>query len=337
MIQKGGGYYRILSDAYSFHPENTSLKFNPRLTFSEWLNNGSGFYTVKEASKKGFVISTSPSEISSALLTEAYFFLNHCYEHLIEISNYKKDDGLRSDSWATVTVYYFGFFAAQSFLRLVGRPTFHLTKNVVNDLITLSPSIDCNLGAGPYLLSQKASGGGAIEDYHLEKQKWKIHDLTWIKVFDYLRDALNSVDKVNEQNEKNLYSLVLDKRLGSLLKSSAWPPIVRAATNYRPGYTYRLLEKVDAVKFKKFLRRNDFTQYDSFLSAFESALSASDDITKINYHVQSMYLLSLAIFGICETLFLEIKRTYRLDKSFDHKRVEVLKKEPHLSELYKFF
>jgi hypothetical protein len=56
-------------------------------------------------------------------------------------------------AWLAVTTYYWGFFAAIAFSRLLGRTTWFLDRPTVTNFQTLAPSPGLGPGAGAYRMS----------------------------------------------------------------------------------------------------------------------------------------------------------------------------------------
>lgn len=326
MIGKGAVYNKILSDAFSFHPIGTRLNLKSRTTFSEWLNSGVGSFGVPSATAKSAIIEAAGTEVSSAVLTEAAFLINHQYEHAIEIFDYKRNGSVRSDTWNVVTIYYFAFFGAQAFLRLVGRPVFQLNDSGVTSIGALAPSGSPKLGAGPYSLEHNRTISINIEEYIVKRKNSRVHDATWLTLFQYFKSVCQGLNIVTDPYEKNLYHLLLDQKLRSIYNSDSWPSSIRSTVNYKPGFSYQLLENGDIVKIKKFLRKNTTEDYDQLLRGLDDSIRKCVIGSDISNHIEVLYFVGLILLILNSMLFEDLSKAYKLQAIFKSKRNAILKK-----------
>ncbi len=156
MIPQGPIYYRIRADVLAAFPDKCKAAVKNRNTFAEWLLNGTASYQVQIINSNEVIFLASVFDISSALLTDVECLFNHCFEHLQEISRFYVDDQPRGDAWNVVTIYYFSFFTAQSFLRLIGSPVIFVGQEHMKQIKSLGGISSGGPGAGAYYMMYPA-------------------------------------------------------------------------------------------------------------------------------------------------------------------------------------
>ncbi len=222
-------------------PAASWAPYQPRRTLAEWLDAGT--FTVISATSRAFRLNVAHDDFSSCVLTDSEALLNHCLEHQNELIRFSDAHRACSDAWAIVTLYYFGFFSAQLFLRLVGSPVLFLDKAFVKKLMEMAPLGSTSPHAGAYWVSSITPVSASHSEIVVEKsQHTTIHDLTWSRSFELIRGLVKQYRGTGKAEEVTLFDALADDLPQFRSRGGQWPASVRAAANYRPGFAYQAVD-----------------------------------------------------------------------------------------------
>lgn len=322
MIPEGPIYQTIRSTVLASFPDKCKAATKNRVTFSEWLLSGLGSYQVTSVSSKEITIASSPFEISSALLTDVECLTNHSFEQLQELSRFYVDSEPRSDAWSVVTIYYLGFFTAQTLLTLIGSPVIFVDKTRLKHIRSLGPNNSPNPGPGSYYLSNVNHLSSTYAEYRFRKSKHLVHDAIWHRLFQYLGSLILNPAIATTAVEVLFYSLLTTNVLHSAYQFHAWPSTVRIKANYSPGFAYLLVESVDAAKSKRLLNHWQEMDEAKLLLNLKSAVAASSPGNKTAFaeHVRLLHDVSQSLFALCRKLYREVLERKSIDRTWEQRR-----------------
>lgn len=325
MIPQGPIYFSIRTDVLSAYPRGCRAGIKNRVTFADWLLNGAGSYSVKSINSNEIVIIAAPYDISSALLTDVESLFNHCFEHLQEMVRFYVDESIRSDAWNVVTIYYFGFFAAQIFSRLIGIPTIYIGQEQIANFKTLGGISKGGPGAGSYRLEKKQNLSAFSAEYQLKRtNNQKIHEATWINVFTYLERQVHNPLLTTAFNEVSFYQSLVTPVLHKIYDGYGWPSVIRTKANYRAGFAYLEVDKNVKAKtkglFEQWKNLNE-TKIVNILTNSISACSPADK-TPFSSHVYLLHSVSQTLFILCRQLYLELLERANINKIWELHRAE---------------
>jgi hypothetical protein len=322
MIPQGPIYSHIRGDVLSTYPEGTRAACRSRTTFAEWLLNGMGSYHVKTVTSNDIIIVATPSDLASSLLADVEFLSNHCFEHLQELARYYVDDQTRSDAWNVVTIYYFAFFSAQIFLRLIGSPTVYVGKEQIQKIKSLAGVTTGGPGAGSYFLEKITDVSASYSEYKIKKTgNQRIHEATWIRLFSYFERLLRNSALSGDVKEVLFYQLLTTKTLHRHY-TNGWPSVIRGIANYRAGFAYLEVEKNLKAKTKKLLTYWKDMDTSKLLNTLNSSVSSCSpsDITDYSNHVRLLHDMAQSLFILTRLLYSELLSRSNIDKTWEHKR-----------------
>lgn len=245
MIPMGPIYRELRSLMLSIYPEDMTAPGSNGVNFSKWISSGS--YLVSRHDSKGVYLVASTQDIGLALLRDVEFLVDACFEQLLDICTHSTSSD-QSAAWGVVTCYYYSFYAAQAFSRIIGRPITYLDEARINTLNAISPT-PMNIGAGSYSVAKVCDVSGTQAEFVLRKSKLRPHDAVWKGVFHLLNDfcithkpSPRSSDIVATQ-EFQLFEALTSKHPFKAFEHGDynWPSEVRYEANYRVGNAYTML------------------------------------------------------------------------------------------------
>lgn len=322
MIPQGPIYQSIRTAVLTAFADRSEASLKKRVTFGDWLLNQLGTYHVKSVGTKDFTIEASQFDISSALLTDVECLTNHCFEQLQELSRYYVDNEPRSDAWNVVTIYYFSFFAAQSFLTLIGSPVIFIDKAHIANIRSLALGTVPNPGAGTYYIHAKTAVSATSAEYQIKRSDLKIHDAVWKKVFDFFSSVLKAPNVSSLTQEVLFYQLLTSKVLQAVYKTESWPSSVRIKANYSPGFAYLLVENADAAKTKNLLTHWQNADEKTVLNNLKAAVAANSGGSKSDFagHVRLLHDITQPLFYLTRLLYSELLERKNISKTWEHRR-----------------
>jgi hypothetical protein len=328
MIQ-GPIYYGLRAKVLENFPKETRATLENHLSFGQWLKEG--MFTVDSVTKRGFVLRAAPQDVASALLTDVELYSNHCFEQIQEIICFANDERLRSDAWNVVTIYYFSYFAANMFLRLIGEPVIFLKREYVSDLVKVSPTPAPTSGnrpaAGTYYLQKGKDISASQTEYELKVSNKKPHEATWKNFFDYINSSCDNSNS-NDATELLIYKTLTTTSLFKVYQDYEWPSIIRSKANYTPGYAYKLLESQYMAKTKRATKEwkaLDISMVDDILFKALRSCSPSDK-TEYSDHVRFLHHTGQTIFIIARQLYLELIERRTIDPRWEQMRTNFREK-----------
>jgi hypothetical protein len=298
MIPKGPIFLRIRDDLLGAFPQGNLHTSRTRTsTFSDWLLNQNGSFNVPSISNNDIKVEASPIDVAISTLLDIELLTNHCFEHLNEICRFSLDSRLRSDAWGVVTIYYFGFFSAQMFHRLIGRPILFVDSLRLSKLKKLTLSGTSTLGGGTYVVERDSPSGGHLQSYTLRKNSSKIHEASWSLFFSYISGLLADPSLLANPKEVLFYRSLISPQLETL-HGKGWPSMIRNLANYSAGLAYRDVERTNVVKSKNLFGNWRNLTTDTLQSELDFALGIGG-IREIS----NQYSFGSLIYSLCR-LFL---------------------------------
>lgn len=250
MLPKGTIWQHLRSDALDAIPVGSIVHKGRLLPLSEWRTRGS--FTVSSVGAKNFTLEGQAKEIGQALLSDAELLLDHAAEQRAVLFHAATCNKWSSSAWLVVSAYYWSFFSANAFSRLVGQATWFLDKEDVNDLHALCAGATPTVGAGTFRLTVGPMLSGTHRTVSLLRRNDRLHEAMWKEFFRYLG--------VVHQSSADPKSNPDEARLFAALASSAsrftpdWPSALRNAVNYTPGCGYGAVRGEDPTAAAKHLR-----------------------------------------------------------------------------------
>ncbi len=317
MTPTGDVFTGMRADLLDVFPPGSNAKFPTHGSLGAWFEGG--VYNVTTTTKNEILFEAAEDDIASVLLTEIELFTDQCFEQLQEVGCFCYDTRARSDAWNVVTLYYFGFFAAQTFLRLVGQPSLFLEKSIITRFQKMAGGSE-SPGAGAFYMQRVGPIGINRVQYRLLKSKQKIHESSWKSIFTYINKKLTGA--VTTPQETLFYSNLTPKSLSRYYHEFDWPPQIRARANYHVGYAYLLVSQTSKANTKSLFNRwagLDEGKLARLLTASNKKTNASHT-DEFDIHVQFLFDLSLTIFLISRNLYGELIQRRRIDKRWEERR-----------------
>lgn len=322
MIENKLIFDNIRSNTLNFFPNDifdgkkTSIK-----SFSNYIEKGT--YNIRNISN-GFVIETSKIDFAETMWLESEYFINCAYEQILELLFYMENSNKKSCSWALISAYYFGFFTVCSLLRLMGLPTFYITKNIVNKIKQIK---NIKIGSGTHLLDSYNDISATNTEYNFKKSDNKIHEINWkclgrnLKYsFENFNDQINTIESL-------FYTLLCSKKVLKINDDYDWLSTFRNLVNYTPNYAYNKINDKDELNFSKEINAwrhvNDANIYSRLLSIKSCIDSLKDNMLKE---------ISFTVFNYSTCMFILLRELYNnilirrdIDKRFDYNRKKFIK------------
>jgi hypothetical protein len=321
MIPEGGIFRHLRRSMLEFFSVANALKSPPKETMAEWLQLG--YLTPLDSDVKSvFLFSTSAADLPASIYHDVERLQNHVFEHIIEIISYNECKSSRSEAWSVVTLYYFGFFTAQTILRLIGQPVFHISDSVSKNL---NNSIGVQLSPGAFQLTLAAPISANSADFKIQSLKKRHHDAVWNRLFGILENAkANARDSGSADAEITFYQILEYRSTKKIYNSSRWPSEIRNLVNYRPGFGYRLSSDEFFSKSKNLLNRwRSLDQTKLLKIHLESSTANSSEFST---QVMHLHDLSFSLFILLRKLYAELTFRRPLSEHWEKNRQSMLAK-----------
>jgi len=209
-------------------------------TLDDWLQLGA--YSVIAASKKGFTLHASSSDVGSALLSEALYSADNAMEHAVMLRNQFACHRWRSPAWTAVTFYYWGFHLAVGLTRLLGKTSWYISPYLASRLGLIAGTAAAQPGSGPYVLECESLLSATQREIKVRRgSQTRVHDAVWSLWFAELRECTRGMiaNKAGGDEARLYLSLT---RSANILGDS-WPSDLRNELNYTTASGYGAIRK----------------------------------------------------------------------------------------------
>jgi hypothetical protein len=229
-------------------PAGAKVNFKAPLTLAAWQSQGS--YTITSTSSKKFTMQVASTDFGGALLSDAAFHLDHALEHQVTLMNSIKSGQWSSPAWQVVTFYYWSYYVAMAFTRMLGETVWFVTPDVASQFSRLAPSGSATLTKGTYEIACGSSVSAGFREVLLTGRSRRVHEQLWTTTFRIINSLFSDVG--------HGVATPLEERLFMALSSSAkvlgddWPSTFRNVVNYRPGFAYtapRFRSEIDTFNY----------------------------------------------------------------------------------------
>jgi hypothetical protein len=241
-------WQRLRQSALDAIPAGSAVSYRAPITLASWQAQGT--YTISSTSASKFALAASPSDFGGALLSDAAFHLDHALEQQASLRDSLSSDQWASPAWQVVTVYYWSYFSAMAFTRLLGRTVWFLTPQVAQQLSAIAPQGSQRVSRGTYEVACGGSLGAELRNISLEKRSRRVHEQLWSTLFGLLESVIAEVGEgVAAVEEERLFQTIT--RSAHVLGND-WPSTFRNLVNYRPGFAYtapRFLRSVEGFNY----------------------------------------------------------------------------------------
>lgn len=328
-----GPIFRILREQMlDFFPDE--IRSAGAQPFSKWIDSGS--YTIPKIEKNSISIIASNADVSAALLQDIELLIDSCFEQLRELAIASSDPCPKSPAWEIVTCYYYGYYAAQALIRLLGTPTTFLDKVRVSSLVKISGG-SLTPGSGVFIINKSASTSAVSSEFELLKTSYKPHEAVWKTLLKFIADTYKSTKSAtgysfnNNHVEDDFFSYLTNLNPSKAFKNCGfdWMSEIRYEANYRIGNAYTMVRSPWALSTQKLLGRwRDSQPTDILISARRSMnlCKTSLDIDALKSRSQIMLDFSNSIFALARSLQLELYKRRSLDTRNENKRKAFVKK-----------
>jgi hypothetical protein len=281
------------------------------MSLNQWRQQGA--YSASATSPRKILLQTAPQEIGSALLCEAEHFMDHAAEHQASMFLQRSSATWSSPAWTVVGFYYWAFYCALSFSRLIGRTTWYLDRDAAKALGTLAGI--AGIGAGTFGLTCGPRTGVMSREVVLQRKKARLHDCVWTALFQQLGAHTSPATAVTaNQLEHRLY--LSFKRAASQLGGS-WPSELRNAVNYRPGHGYGEVLQMSRLDITNHVRATAKLTPDQLVNNIESELARA---------ARLLISTTFALNMICRELHADLLDRNQLDSRWSQARTRFLSK-----------
>lgn len=287
-----------------FNDEVSNNIYDPSF-FKDFI--ASGYYTIDSHHTNKILFKTHAPALAITVYNDIEHYLNCALEHLIDISEYTQNFNNRSETWNTVSIYYFAFYSTQVFNRLLGKFPIYINQSTSS---TLSVICGAKMAAGTYNFEGDFNDLDDIK-FKLTKNSNKIHEASWNSLFTFIEDAISNHknSKAGSAAETLFFENSTFKNLRTAYNSHAWPSEVRNKFNYKPGLGYRSLINSNNIGIRKYLYQILQSQPNNTISLLskgnEIAFDSEDD--KFQEQVKCLVTLSFAIFITSISLYKDLK------------------------------
>lgn len=323
MIPQGPIYASLRQQVLDAFPDDGAYSSLASFRMSEWFRKAA--YTVTSTGNKTFHVQTNIVDLARVHLFEIELLLNHCVEHLAEMECFQRAHKYRSEAWQVVTIYYFGFFAAQALLRMLGTPIVFIKKDDLKTVKELSP-LGIAPGAGTYQITKIPTVFAATAEYNFSRIEERVHDATWICLLKALEKQRKTSFPSPNAQEIMLYDSLSTHVMFRKYTDYRWPSLIRTKANYEPGYAYQAASHANVCQCSKTIIRWNDPKKRGIVGLLNAAAnecsSRKDDFSR---DVQLMHDVSRTIFVLLKTLYLDLQNRRKMDKRPEQKRVTLLK------------
>lgn len=233
-LPQGALWQRIRQRALDAIPVGARVDFRTPLTLGNWQAQGA--YSISSSSASRFTVVAQSADFGSALLSDAAYHLDHALEHQTSLMHGLRIGAWSSPAWQVVTFYYWAYFAAMAFSRLLGHTVWFVTGGVARQFATLSPGGSAFPTQGTYEVICGTALGAGVREVQLLKRSRRLHEQLWKTTFGLIETVLGEVDVAQAaQEEIRLFRAILAT---AQVLGDDWPSALRNVVNYRPGFAY---------------------------------------------------------------------------------------------------
>lgn len=246
-LPQGALWQRLRQQALNAIPSGANVDFRAPATLATWQAQGT--YTISSTSSTKFTVNVSPADFGGALLSDAAFHLDHALEHQASIMKTFAGGQWTSPAWQVVTFYYWAYFAAMAFSRMLGRTVWFVTPDVAKQFTRMAPTGSAAFTKGTYEVTCGAAISSGVREVKLEKRGRRVHEQLWATIFDIIADMYQAVGATTSTEEARLFLAILNS---AQVLGNDWPSALRNVVNYRPGFAYtgpRFKKSVDAFGY----------------------------------------------------------------------------------------
>jgi hypothetical protein len=335
MIPKGVIFSGLRERMFDFYPRKCRIDLKNKISFRDWLEVGT--YIPISVSKSEIVLEASHEDLSSIFLLETELLFNNCTEHLVELNRLILDTLPRSDAWNLVTFYYFGFFAAHAFLRMIGTPLVYLQAGILNRVSEMLGTTT-KIGGGSFYIEKTRELSLTSSEYRLKKMRGRFHEATWFKSINLIEEVVEHTKNSAKPDESLFFSNLTNKTLFKIYEEYGWPSSIRNKANYRLGYAYRLIDNKTIAGIKKILR-NMIADPSDFPHKIDTSISQcvrSSEDRYFSTHVNTFFYTLMGFYYVFKELYVQLIERKDIDQRLHYKRQAFLKKTGGLLNNYQF-
>ncbi|WP_232076945.1 hypothetical protein [Variovorax sp. PBL-E5] len=227
-------WQRVRQRALDAVPPGANVDFKSPLTLAAWQARGT--YTVASTTATKFTIAASPTDFGGALISDAAYHLDHALEHQVSLMKTLASPAWNSPAWQAVTFYYWAYFAAMAFSRMLGHALWFVTSDVAKQFTKLAPAGAASMGKGTYEVICGPAMSAGTRSILLVKRQRRIHEQLWTTVFGLFSEIYAEVGAgVASPQEERLFMAII---ASAAVLGDDWPSALRNVVNYRPGFAY---------------------------------------------------------------------------------------------------
>jgi len=303
-----------------------SLKNGP-FTLRNWQENGA--YSVTVASNKGFDIICTSTDIGSALLGDAEHLLDHATEHQISIWKQISNDTWASPAWLVVTFYYWAFFLSMGLSRLIGLTIWFLNRDITDNLKSMASISSNSAGQGSFKLKCGPTINSSERELSIHKNGTRIHDDVW-RLFFNTTGALLRKYSMSSGSSLEVRLFTCFER-SSFILGFDWPSALRNFVNYRPGFAYNTVRRVQTLDSFRYLRHETSGDIQNVIDRFESNIatvrSPDDILNKPKIVIKLLVDLTFLIYALTTELHFELLERNNIDRRWRDSRLKFVNQE----------
>lgn len=304
--------------------------------FSKWIESGNYLFARQEP--RAVVLAASPQDFAQALLRDVEFLVDTCFEQLLEIQLSHSHD--RSSAWSVVTTYYYAFYAAQAFSRIIGMPTTYLDDTRVSAIAALSPT-PISLGAGSYVVTQGSTISVTQTEYRFKRSSLRPHDAVWksvLELLNNLRCSHRPTDRSSDltaTQEYELFEAVTSSQPSRAFENCQfnWPSEVRYEANYRVGNAYTMLRSPWNNQLREAMNKWNNLSSAGMADVLNRSLSSlSIEQSTRGIKSRNSFLLNVAnlIFAVVRYLLLDLHGRRATDWKWEDRRLRFVRQHDAL-------
>ena len=325
MIPEGPIYRQLRTQVLTAMPEGVKVDFRTPMPLRDWLSKG--IYSVRSCDNSQVVLSASPLDLGSTLLTDIEFLVDHCFEHLNEIKCFDGEKLPRSDAWQVVTVYYFAFFVAQALLRILGRSVVFLDRDLLNSFSKQLSSGSKSPAPSSFVLEKISDISATQSEYRLKRLTKKPHEATWKELFACISELSQNTTLASDPTEAQFYDSLTTKCLFKYYTDYQWPSTIRTKANYQPGFAYKLMSGKEIAMSRTAIGDwvcSNSRELQSRLDATIRMCSGKGG-AEFSGHFHLLYDISQCLFLLLRKLYFEVIRRRGADKRSEERRKKFAK------------
>lgn len=227
------GRYRIRSE------------FSP---LRQWYLTGT--YSVTSVSTTAVTLVIAKNELAELLLSEVEHLLDHSVEQQRACLGIVRREHWHSAAWLFVGLYYWIYFVASAYTRLLGVSLVHLDSTACTAFSTLGRggATTATPKGGTYVMTGGADVSATHRTAVLRKQRLHTHEALWARV----NELLTRYEGLASGRPNSEELAVLRSLRAPLSKFGAgWASDLRNAVNYRSGFGFGAVRSQDRLASKK--------------------------------------------------------------------------------------